>query len=51
MVADLKRNGVRSGHRERPRGGKHTAEHLEWIGVAGFFTDDPLGMKASFLNG
>ena len=52
LVADLKRNGVPTlVYTVNDHGAGSLAEHLEWIGVAGFFTDDPLGMKASFLNG
>jgi glycerophosphoryl diester phosphodiesterase len=51
LVADLKRSGVPTLiYTVNDHGAGSLAEHLAGIGVAGFFTDDPLGMKRSFLN-
>jgi glycerophosphoryl diester phosphodiesterase len=52
LVADLKRNGVPAlVYTVNDHGAGSLAEHLAAIGVSGFFTDDPQGMKRSFLNG
>jgi glycerophosphoryl diester phosphodiesterase len=52
LVADLKRGGVPTlVYTVNAHGPGSLAEHLGLIGVAGFFTDDPLGMRRSFLGG
>ena len=51
MVAELKRGGVPTlVYTVNDHGTGSLAEHLAAIGVAGLFTDDPLGMSQSFPN-
>ncbi len=51
MVADLKRGGVPTlVYTVNDHGAGSLADHLASIGVSGIFTDDPLGMRRSFLN-
>ena len=51
MVADLVRRGVPTlVYTVNDHGQGSLADHLASIGVAGFFTDDPQGMRRSFGN-
>ena len=52
LVAELKRAGVPTlVYTVNDHGPGSLAENLAAIGVAGFFTDDPVGMKSSIAKG